>query len=261
MGGVRTMQSLERALHILDSLGDRQVGVSEIAREQGLSKSTAFRLVSTLRRAGYLVQDPKTGRYSLGLRLLQHGQTVAAQLDIRRVAHPTMVTLAQRARGTIFLAILSGSEVFNVERIESPDPVRIAFDVGLLARYPHTVATGKVLLAALPDDERERVIAGLELAALTPNSIIDRDPLRLEIARVRRQGYAINHQEQIIGISGVAAPIYDRDGRVIAALAIAGPSARFTRESLPILIPWVQAAAGEVSSNLGAPESIGVTAG
>lgn len=246
------MQSLERALRVLDAFGGRQLGVSEVAREHRLTKSTAFRLLSTLRQAGYLQQDDEPGRYRLGLRLLELGQTVADRLDLRRVARPAMAALSERGRGASYLAVLFDASLINIAQIESPDPVRLVIDDARLSRLPHTIGTGKVLMAQLADDERERLIERLEMVALTPHTLVDRDELRRELEKVRRQGYAVNDQEQVIGVRGVAAPIRDREGRVIAALSIAALSARLTREALPTYSTWVRAAADEISTNLGA---------
>jgi IclR family KDG regulon transcriptional repressor len=250
--GKGAVQSLERALRILDAFGGRQLGVTEVAREHRLTKSTAFRLLSTLRQAGYLQQDGENGRYRLGLRLLQLGQTVADRLDLRRVSLPTMAALAERGRGASYLAVLFDGSLINVAQIESPDPVRLVIDDARLSRLPHTVGTGKVLMAHLPIDQRERLVDGLEMVPLTPHTIVARDDLRREIDRVRLQGYAVNDQEQVIGVRGVAAPIRDREGRVIAAVSIAAPSARLTREAVPTYTAWVRAAADEISTNLGA---------
>jgi IclR family KDG regulon transcriptional repressor len=254
------LQSLDRALRILEGLGERQLGVSEIAREQGLTKSTAFRLVSTLKRAGYLQQDGETGRYTLGLRLLDLGQKVARGLDVRRVARPTMFALAERARASVFLAVLFQGRAVNVEQVDSPEPVRVAFDGSELELLPHAIATGKVLLAALSTAERERAVAGLVMRPLTPHTLTTREDVLQELDRVARQGYAVNDQEQVIGVRGVAAPIYDHRGETVAAISAAAPAARLTRDLLPTHATWVRAAADEISRNLGAPRQLDAVA-
>jgi IclR family KDG regulon transcriptional repressor len=247
------MQSLERAMRILDSFAGRELGVSEVAREHGLTKSTAFRVLSTLKRTAHLQQDAETGRYRLGLRLLDLGQRVAAGLDVRRVARPTMYELAQRSRGSVFLAMLSGDAVVNVEQVDSPEPVRIVLDAWQLGRLPHTIGTGKVLLAYMPPAARRAIVAKLEMRQLTPRTIVDRDQIEPELERVRQQGYAVNDQEQVIGVRGVAAPVRDHRGDVVAALSVAAPAPRLTQELIPRYAAWVCAAADEISGNLGAP--------
>jgi IclR family KDG regulon transcriptional repressor len=249
------MQSLERAMQILDSFAGRELGVSDVAREHGLTKSTAFRVLSTLRRTGHLQQDAETGRYRLGLKLLDLGQRVAAGLDLRRVARPTMFDLAQRSRGSVFLAMLADGTVVNVEMVDSPEPVRVVMDGPQFGRLPHTIATGKVLLAALPASARQAALARLEMRRLTPRTIVDRGQLEPELERVRRQGYAVNDQEQVMGVRGVAAPIRDHRGQVIAALSVAAPAVRLTQELVPRYAEWVRVAAEEISGNLGAPSA------
>lgn len=247
------MQSLERAMRILDSFAGRELGVSDVAREHGLTKSTAFRVLSTLRKTGHLQQDAESGRYRLGLRLLDLGQRVAAGLDIRRAARPTMLALAQRSRGSVFLAMLVDTTLVNVEQVESPEPVRIVADSLQLGRLPHTTGTGKVLLAHLPSTARADAIARLEMRRLTPRTIVDRAELAAHLEQVRQQGYAVNDQEQVMGVRGVAAPVRDHRGQVVAALSIAAPAARLTQELVPRYAAWVCAAADEISGNLGAP--------
>lgn len=247
------MQSLARAMRVLDSFAGRELGVAEVAREHGIPKSTAFRVLSTLRRTGHLQQDPATGRYRLGLKLLDLGQRVAAGLDLRRVARPTMYALAQRSRSTVFLAMLADATVINVEQAESPEPVRLVADDALLGRLPHTIGTGKVLLAHLPPAARATVVARLEMVRLTPHTTVDRDRLLADLELVRERGYAVNDQEQVIGIRGVAAPVRDHRGQVVAALSIAAPAVWLTQEAIPRYAEWVMAAADEISGNLGAP--------
>jgi len=247
------VQSLDRALRILDGFQGRQLRVSEIAREQRMSKSTVFRLLGSLRRAGYVRQETDGGRYGLGLHILQLGQHVAAQLDVRRVARPTMQALVERSCGSSFLAVLIDGALINVEQVDSPEPVRLVLDNVRLSRLPHTAGTGKVLMAALAEDERERLFEKLVLTPLTQNTIVDLDELRRELARVREQGFGVNDEEQVLGVRGVAAPIQDRRGAVIAAVSVAASSARLTRDRLPVWAAWVRSAASEISANLGAP--------
>jgi IclR family transcriptional regulator, KDG regulon repressor len=240
-------------MRVLDSFAGRELGVSDVAREHRLTKSTAFRVLSTLRKTGHLQQDAETGRYRLGLRLLDLGQRVAAGLDVRRVAAPTMYELAQRSRGSVFLAMLLDAAVINVAQVESPDPVRVVMDGPQLGRLPHTIATGKVLLAHMGPSARAAAIAGLELRPLTPRTIVDRDQIEPELERVRKQGYAVNDQEQVMSVRGVAAPIRDHRGQVVAALSVAAPAVRLTQEQVPRYAEWACAAAEEISGNLGAP--------
>jgi DNA-binding IclR family transcriptional regulator len=246
---------------MLDAFQGRQLGVSEVAREQGLTKSTAFRLLATLKQAGFVQQDIETGRYMLGLRLLELGQTVADSLDLRRIARRTLAAMAERGRGSSYLAVLFDGSLINVEERSSAEPVRLIVDQARLSRLPHTIGTGKVLLAHLPRPERDRVVARLEMVALTPYTIVDRGRLNEELDRVLLQGYGVNDQEQVIGVRGVAAPVRDRHGRVVAAVSIAAASARLTRELLPTYAGWVRAGASEISANLGAPidRAVGAT--
>ncbi|MCL4544988.1 MAG: IclR family transcriptional regulator [Chloroflexi bacterium] len=248
------LQSLQRALRLLDVIGSREVGVSELARELSLSKSTVFRLLSTLRASGYVEQDRQTERYRLGLRLLDLGQIVASGLKVNRVALPIMVELAERSQATVFLAVLVRGAVVNVEQVESSAPLRVVAEEVHFRQLPHTTATGKVLLAALPPATRQRMLDTIELSALTPRSIVNRVALEAVLAQVDLQGYAINDEEQVIGVRGVAVPVRDHRSYVVAALSVAAPTSLLTRDRTDQFVRWVSDAAAEISRRLGAPQ-------
>jgi DNA-binding IclR family transcriptional regulator len=147
------------------------------------------------------------------------------------------------------VAVPDGREVVYVERLDSPQTLRLFLEVGR-RNSAHSTSTGKVLLAFRPEQELEKLLRGWKLAAKTPRTITDQDRLRSELARVRRQGYAVNEEESELGVSSVAAPIRDASGAVIAAVSAAGPTTRM-RPALTEMILAVEEAAAGASYRLG----------
>ncbi|HHC07910.1 MAG TPA: IclR family transcriptional regulator [Actinobacteria bacterium] len=246
------LTSVRNALRVLKAFrhAERELGVSELARELGLGKSTVHRLAKTLAAEGFLRQDPATGRYRPGLVLAELGAAVTLNTDFHAAAIGPLEELWKLTGETVQIAHLDGREVVYVERIESSHTLRLFNEVGR-RNWAHCTGTGKALLAHLPPDELDAILDGWELPALTPYTIVDHDRLRADLAEVRERGYAQNVNESNIGIASVGAPIRDFDGSVIAAISAAGPTLRLKRTSLEGHAGAVMAAAEAISRNLG----------
>jgi IclR family KDG regulon transcriptional repressor len=211
----------------LFSLEKPRLGVREVARKVSLSHSATGRLMQALRELGILSQDPDTALYSMGARVLTWAGMYSDTLDVRNAALPAMRELHLRTMETISLYILDGSERVCVERLESPQSVRIVAYIG--RRLPlHAGSAGKVFLAFMPPARRDEILNAHALTQLTPNTIVDRPALLAELDVIRAQGYAVSQGEWILEASGVAVPIFDPFGSVAAALSISGPGQRFT---------------------------------
>jgi IclR family transcriptional regulator, KDG regulon repressor len=246
------LSSVHNAIRVLDcfSATDRELGVSELARRLGLGKSTVFRLGSTLVAGGLLEHNPESGRYRLGLRLYELGALVSVHIDLHDAAGPHLLEVRNRTGETVQLSVLDGREVVYVERLESSHTVRIFGRVG--HRLPaYCTATGKVLLAHLPDSELEALLDGWELPARTPYTITDPAVLRKALAEVRRRGWGENVQEAELGVASVAAPVRDAHGAVVAALSVVGPVIRLDGGSLRRFATVAVQAADAVSQRLG----------
>lgn len=248
----RISQSLVRSLDILECLGPRdpELSLGEIARRARLPKSTTHRFLTTLVGRGYVTQAGP-GRYRLGLRLWELGCVAVAQLGLRETARPTLEWLARESQETVHLAVLDGDEIVYIDKIDSTQPVQAYSRIG--GRMPAVcVATGKAMLACQPPD----VVAGLLRGGLrrhTPRTITDPDRFRKALARVPRDGYAVNLGEYRLDVGGVAAPIVDHAGRVVGALGVTAPVSRLPRARLKALAPLVVRAAAEASERLGHP--------
>jgi DNA-binding IclR family transcriptional regulator len=244
-------KTLLKGLLVLEAIADQggeSVTIQALATQLGLTKSNAHRTLQTLAYAGYAVRDETTGNYRSTLKLFELGTKQLTRLDVRRFAGPIMRQLAETAQETIHLSILDSDTVIYIDKIDSPQPVRAYSVVG--GRAPaHCVATGKVLLAFQTEDYLDRHLR--ELKGSTPATITDRAALRTELARIARFGYAVNRGEWRETVGGVAAPIFDGLGTVVAAIGISGPLERLGQKRIKVLIPDVLRAGGEISRALG----------
>jgi len=225
------------------------VGVTELARATRFSKATVFRFLDTLVQAGYLEQDPHTSRYRLTQRLRQVAMRTPAPPSISDAARPILRRLVEKTGETAYLAVLSGTECLFLDRVDSDHPLRVHTTSG--SRYPlHVGAASKALLAFQADQQLlESTLAHLH--AVTPHTITSRTRLLRDLATIRERGYAISQSEWREGISAVAAPARDIAGRVVAALAISGPTSRLPMKELTSVAPHVVRAGLALSSSLG----------
>lgn len=243
------MQAVDRIARILTVLGTEpfEFTLSEVARRVGLHRSTVLRLLRAL-EAERMVEA--TGdKYSLGLRLFQLGAVVQRKMEVRRVAVPEMQQLTAATREMSLLSLYDRGEIVYVEIVESPHPVRSVSRYG--GRLPaYCTTTGKVLLSGQSREEVERVIAA-GLPPLTPNTITDAEQLRLELRRVAQQGYAIDNEELQLEVRGVAAPVRNFRGQIVAAVGIAAPVYRLPTDRLEWAIAAVKECSARISQRLG----------
>jgi DNA-binding IclR family transcriptional regulator len=245
------IQSVQRATRLLKAFdsGPAELGVSELSRKVDLHKSTVSRLLATLESEGLIERVPATDKYRLGFMLVRLAGQVTHFGDVREAARPILIELTERSRETVHLAVLDGDEVVNVEQVSGPHMVREANWVG--RRTPlNCVANGKALLAFLPAEQIERILAG-PLPRYTERTIADPRRLRKELALVRERGYAQALGEIEEGLNGVAAPVRDAYGAVIASVSASGPAYRVTADCIPELGALVVEAANRISARLG----------
>jgi IclR family transcriptional regulator, pca regulon regulatory protein len=219
-------QSLERGLAILSAFRGSQPlrGVSELAREVGLSRSTAHRYIATLAALGYLDQDDATQKYRLGPRVLDLGFSAIHSMELREIAAPHLQRLSDETGHTVNMAILDGTDIVYVERCRSSRAGQAEIDLNLHvgARLPaYCTSMGKVLLAFQPPAAQADLIDRSDLAPRGPRTLTSRQALEAELARVRTRGIAANDEELAWGLRSIAAPIRGADGSVVAALNLA----------------------------------------
>lgn len=229
---------------------DRDLGVSELANRLGLGKSTVHRLLTTLALEGLIERDPTTGRYRLGLKLYELGSIVGDHLDLHEVVAGPIDDLRNRTGETVHVAILDGPEVVYIARRESPHTLRLFGRVGH-RNHAHCTSTGKLLLAFLPLPELTAILDDFPLPAHTRHTITDRARLEDELEAIRRRGWSENIEESELGVHSVAAPIHDASGRVVAAISVAGPAARFTPDAMRRVAVDTVRTADAISARLG----------
>lgn len=245
------LSSVGNAARVLKAFTSRrrEYGVSELARELDLSTSSVHRILATLRTEHLVEQDVDTGRYRLGLAIYDLAAAVTAGFDLSHAILQPMAVLRNQTGETVHVAVLDGREVVYVERLDSPHTLRMFLDVGR-RNWAHCTGTGKVLLAALPIVDLDRLLDGWNLEAVTEHTITDREALRTQLEDVREDGYAVNLGESEQGVVSVSAPIRDRSGQVVASMSVAGPDTRMDQD-LTAITHAVTTAAAAASSRLG----------
>ena len=224
------------------------LGVSELARRLGTGKSTVHRMLRTLQAEGFVAKT-NDDRYRLGFKLYELGQLVVHTTELRAVAHGILERLRNESAETAHLAVLDGTEVVYLERFESQATLRLFGRVG--RRMPaHTTSSGKAMLAfAAPDVVDAVVQTGLR--RLGPRTITSRPVFLQALAEVHEHGVSVSFEESESGVASVGAPVLGHDGTVIAAVSVAGPSLRMTREAMPRFTRMVLRAAADISAGMG----------
>ena len=250
----RLVPAVTRALDILELFldGDGTLSAPDIVRKLQLPRTTVHELVTPLAARSYIVQVPgQPGRYRLGVRPYQLGSRYAEQLDLAAEGQQVARAVAETCDETVHVAILEGTDVIYIAKVDSTHAVRMVSAAG--RRLPaHCTSVGKMLLASLPEQLlASRIQEGVPLVAMTPNSITDPVALREALDDIRRRGVAIENRESNPDVSCVAAPVRDRSGQVVAALSISVPMIRWSEDRRAELEQLALKGAGELSERLG----------
>ena len=250
-------QSLARGLAILSAFrsGQPLLGISELAREVGLTRSTAHRYVATLASLGYLEQDVASRKYRLGPRVLDLGFSAIQSMELRELSVPHLQQLSDETGHTVNMAILDGVDIVYVERCRTSQPGQREIDLNLHvgSRLPaYCTSMGKVLLAFLPDGQRAGRLAEIELQARGPNTLTDAQSLGAELDRVRVEGLAVNNEELAYGLRSLAVPVWGQSGDVVAAINLAvHRSTASIEELVDRLGPRLKQTASDISARIG----------
>jgi DNA-binding IclR family transcriptional regulator len=241
-----TVQSVDRAVTILEILArDGEAGVTEIASELGVHKSTAFRLMAALDRKELIAQDAARGKYRLGVGIVRLAGAAGIQLDVVRESRPVCHALATQVGETVNIAVLSGSDALYMDQVAGPAALSPHNWAG--QRIPlHATSDGKVLLAFVADARVDT-----PLKRFTEHTIITVPELEQVLTEVRRHGYAITVDELEVGLTAIAAPIRNAEGVVVASVSASGPTFRIPDTRIPEVADAVRQAAATISRRLG----------
>jgi IclR family transcriptional regulator, KDG regulon repressor len=250
-GAKTRLSSVSTAIHLLKAFSekDTEIGISALSKRLSVSKSTVHRLATTLVAEGLLEQNPETERYRLGVTLFTLGALVRRRMDLSNEAKPLLGELRRVTNENVHLAILQGNHVTYIYDLESVQPVRLGSQLGTL-KPAFCSAEGLAILAFQPDSVVEAVLAG-DRSPRTNNTVTDQARIRQQLRIIRQQGYAVENEESEIGTRGVAAPVRDAEGFVVAAVGVAGPSQRLSRRALTGFVPHVIGTAEMISTRLG----------
>ncbi|MGI5128353.1 IclR family transcriptional regulator [Pseudonocardia sp. CA-107938] len=247
-GGV---QSVDRAITVLEILARKgEAGVTEVAAEIEVHKSTAFRLLGALETRGLVEQSADRGKYRLGFGLIPLAGAVTDNLDVTRQGRGVCVELAGEVGETVNVAVLQDQWVVNVDQARGPSTVAAHNWIGKLTPL-HCTSSGKVLLAALGPARRAALLDASRMPRFTPRTIVDPARLETELALAAQRGYAVAVEEYEVGLNAVAAPVLDRSGEVVAAVSVSGPSYRLDAARLDALVGPLLAATQEISRRMG----------
>jgi IclR family transcriptional regulator, pca regulon regulatory protein len=258
MSTLRTgSQSLERGLAILSAFkaSTPELGITDLARALGLSRSTSHRYVSTLALLGYLDQNPTTRKYRLGPRVLDLGFAAINSMELRQISAPHLQALADETGHTVNMAILDGTDIVYIERCRTSQPGQREIDLNLHvgSRLPaYCTSMGKVLLAHLEPAVQAEILDRLELLDRGPNTITTRLALTAELESVRARGLGVNNEELAYGLRSIAVPVRGASGEVAAAINLAVHRSAASIESLvDRLGPRLYQAAAGIAALLG----------
>jgi DNA-binding IclR family transcriptional regulator len=242
----RPVAAVQRAASVLDLLAaNGELGTNEVARRTALHPSSVSRLLATLVDAGLVEHVPDSGRYRLGLRLVELGNAVLARLDLREIARPHLRALVDETGETATLSAPGEPDAITVDFVQSASSVQSVARVGRPS-VAHATATGKVALAF-----GEVELPAEPLQAFTDRTIVDRTVLAHEVERVRAQGWAQAVGEREEGLNALAAPVRGSRGELAAVLGVQGPGSRFGPDSMARALETLLARAAAVSNALG----------
>lgn len=249
--GAQRLSSVTTAIHLMKAFSteERELGISELAKRLQIAKSTVHRLVSALLDEGLLEQNPENGRYRLGIVLFSLGSQVRNRLSVAAESKTLLHDMRNRTGENARLAVFDGSQIVFIHDFESNEAVRLRSITGQF-RPAHATAEGICLLSGLPEAQLNEFLKR-PLQACTPNTLTDPDALLDKIRTARRLGYATENEECELGTRCIAAPVLAADGRVIAAIGVAGPRDRIRKRNYPQITEVVVAAARKVSERLG----------
>ncbi len=251
------VKAVKRALDLLScfTLEVPELSLVEICAQTGLPKATAHRLLATLAKSDFIVQDAETGAYRLGPKLMVLGAVARSQINYLDKAEPILRELVRDVQETVNVASLDGDHHVCTLVVEPERSVRVTTTVGV-RRPCYFGSAGLILLAYQPESVLDKILPSGKLEAFTVWSVTDPAEYRRRLRSVREHGYAIEKGEAFPDVTAMAAPIFDHQGKLVAAPAIVAPTHRVSDERIVILLGKLIEATSKISRELGAPENL-----
>lgn len=248
----KTNRSAQKTLQIIEAMASARepLRLSDIADKVQMPASTTLRMVNTLATMGYAYQEPDTLRYGLTLKFMQVGGQISARLNIRDTVRPFLLKLSHTFDESACLAVEEDMEVIYIDVVDGPDGLlKITQRIGIRAPM-HSTGVGKLMLTQYTREQLSTLVEKKGLTQLTPHTAVTLESLQNEIGLTREKGYALDNEECELGARCVAAPIYNYEGKIVAAISLSGPVSRMTAGRVAEIVPSLLAAAQEVSKIL-----------
>ncbi len=226
------------------------VSLRTMARELHISAASAYRGLNSLKELGYVRQHPQDSKYQLTLKIAWVSAQVLENVQLRQIAHPFLQNLTSLTNETTHLAVLEDREFVYIDKVDNTQAMRMRSRVGQRGQL-HCTAAGKSMLAFMPQNEAAALVKRLKFSPLTENTITDPAKFLDHLTKVRRLGYAVDDEENEMGIRCIGSPIYDHAGRLAGALSISGWTITMTRERIPQLAPELMQTCQRISIELG----------
>jgi len=244
--------AVERALAMLEAVAQEPDGLSnaEISRKLAIPKSSASYILRTLETQGYLNRDGESGKYRVGLKILSLSRGALSGIDVREVALPIMRHLVEKTNLTCHLAILDGPEAVYIEKVEPTGFLRVDTWVGRRMRV-HATSVGKALVAHIPQERLEKIIAERGMEKRTVKTITTLPKLLKDLEKVRVQGYAVDDEENNIGARCLGAPVFNQQGVIEASVGLSGTTNQVNSQTMPRIVEALKDAARHISMQLG----------
>lgn len=244
--------AVDKSLDILEYLGQerREFGLPDLSRALSIPKATLFRYLVTLEGRGYVRRNRDGDRFSLGLKVLELSNHLLSAMTLHEVALPHMRELQRRFRETVNLAVLEDCEIVYIEILESPQTFKMSSHVGG-REIPHATSLGKAMLAFLPHEDVEHIVARTGFPERTNRTISSLPQFQDELEEIRRRGYAVDNEENEEGARCVGVPIFDYRGNVAAAMSISGPALRSSAGQIEEMSSALLEASAQISQSVG----------
>ena len=242
----------ERALAMLEAVAQDSDGLSnaDISRKLQIPKSSASYILKTLEAQGYLNRDEETGKYRVGLKVLSLSRGALSGIDVREVALPIMRHLMEKTNLTCHLAILDGPDAVYIEKVEAQGFIRMDTWVGRRMRV-HATSVGKALVAHVPQERLEKILAERGMEKRTPKTITTLPRLLKDLEKIRQQGYAVDDEENNMGARCLGAPVFNQDGAIEASIGLSGTINQVNQQTMPRILEALKDAARHISMGMG----------